>query len=112
MRPGMFARVRVLFAQRDNVVMVPEEALMPQGNKQYVFKVVPGANGPVSQRLEVNAGTRRDGKVEVQGAALAAGDMVVTAGQGRLRGESQALKLIELGKADAAPRAASAASPA
>jgi membrane fusion protein (multidrug efflux system) len=112
MRPGMFARVRVLFAQRDNAVMVPEEALMPQGNKQFIFKVVPGAKGPMSQRLEVNAGTRRDGKVEVQGAALAAGELVVTAGQGRLRADSQPLKLIELGKPDAAPRAASAASPA
>jgi membrane fusion protein, multidrug efflux system len=113
LRPGMFARVRVVFAQREQVVMVPEEAIVPQGNKQYVVKVVPGAKGSMSQRLEITPGARRDGRVEVQGAALAAGDMVVTAGQARLlRGESQPLRLIELGKPEGAPRPASAASPA
>jgi membrane fusion protein (multidrug efflux system) len=114
LRPGMFARVRVLFAQRDNAVMVPEEALVPQGNKQFLIKVVPGPGGPMSQRIEVAAGARRDGKVEVQGSALAPGDTVVTAGQARLmRGESQPLRLIELGKVSGGvPAAASAPSPA
>ncbi|HEX6708101.1 MAG TPA: efflux RND transporter periplasmic adaptor subunit [Albitalea sp.] len=99
LRPGMFARVRVVFAQRANAVMVPEEALVPQGSKQFLIKVVPGPKGPMSQRIEVAAGARRDGKVEVQGSAIAAGDTVVTAGQARLmRGDPQPLRLIELGK--------------
>jgi membrane fusion protein (multidrug efflux system) len=115
LRPGMFARVRVVFAQRANVLMVPEEAVVPQGDKQYIVKVVPGGKAPMSQRLEITPGARRDGKVEVQGAALAAGDMVVTAGQARLLGaDSQPLRLIELGKTSdgTPPRPASAPTPA
>lgn len=115
LRPGMFARVRVVFAQRANVLMVPEEAVVPQGDRQYVVKVLPGGKAPMSQRLEITPGARRDGKVEVRGAALAAGDMVVTAGQARLLGgDSQPLRLIELGKppGGAAPRSASASTPA
>ncbi|HEY0856400.1 MAG TPA: efflux RND transporter periplasmic adaptor subunit [Albitalea sp.] len=112
MRPGMFARVRVLFAQRNDVLMVPEEALVPQGNKQFIVKVVPGEKGPTSQRLEVTTGTRRGGKVEVQGAALHDGDTVVTAGQARLmRGDGLALRLVELGRAADVPRPASSANP-
>jgi membrane fusion protein (multidrug efflux system) len=95
----MFARVKVVFAQRENAVVVPEEALVPQGNKQFLIKVVPGPKGPMSQRLEVATGVRQDGKVEVSAAGLAPGDVVVTAGQARLmRGDSQPLRLIELGK--------------
>lgn len=113
LRPGMFARVRVVFAQRDNAIVVPEEALVPQGSRQFVFKLVPGEKGPTAKRIEVQPGARRDGRVEVQGAGLAAGDAVVTAGHARLgRGDGQALRVIELGKGDAPPRAASAASPA
>jgi membrane fusion protein, multidrug efflux system len=115
LRPGMFARVRVLFAQRNDAVMVPEEALVPQGAKQYVFKVLPGGSGtgPTSRRVEVALGARRDGKVEVQGTGIAAGDSVVTAGHARLgRTDGQALRIIELGKPDAPARPASSASPA
>lgn len=112
LRPGMFARVRVVFSQREQVLMVPEEAIVPQGNKQYVVKVVPGGKGVVSQRIEITPGARRDGRVEVRGASLAAGDQVVTAGQARLLRDSQPVRLIELGKPEGAPRPAAAASPA
>jgi membrane fusion protein (multidrug efflux system) len=51
LRPGMYARPRVIFAVRDNAVLVPEEALMPLGGKQLIFKVVDGASGQkLSQR--------------------------------------------------------------
>jgi membrane fusion protein (multidrug efflux system) len=59
---------------------LPEQALVPQGEEQYVFKVVDGK--AVRQKVEV--GQRRDGKAEiVQGVAL--DDVVVTAGQLKLR---------------------------
>jgi membrane fusion protein (multidrug efflux system) len=106
LRPGMFARVRVVFGQRANAVVVPEEALVPMGGKQFVVKVMPGPQGPMSQRLEVSPGVRRDGKVEVPGGVLQPGDVVVTAGQARLmRGDPQPLRVIELGKSGAAASA-------
>ena len=43
LRSGMFARVRIVFSTRENALVVPEEALVPQGGKQYLVKVVDGA---------------------------------------------------------------------
>ncbi len=96
LRPGMFARPRLVFSVRESALVIPEEALSPTGTKQFVFKVVDGPNGKVSQRLEVKTGLRLPGKVEVLG-GLAPGDMVVTAGQARLmRSESQPVRLVDL----------------
>lgn len=84
LRPGMFARVRLLFSDERDSLGVPEQSLIPVGDEQYLFKVVDGR----AQRFKVEIGQRRDGQVEVlQG--LAAGDVVVTAGQLKLRDGSQ-----------------------
>ncbi len=80
LRPGMFARVRLITERRQDSLVVPEQALVPQGSEQYVFRIVDGK----AQRVKVDIGQRRDAKVEVvQG--LAVDDVVVTAGQQRLR---------------------------
>jgi membrane fusion protein (multidrug efflux system) len=112
LRSGLFARVRVVFALRGEALVVPEEALVPQGGKQYVVKLVPGAEGKglMSERIEARLGMRVPGKVELL-EGVKAGDLVVTAGQARLmRGGPQPVKVVDLDK-PAAPRpAASAAS--
>ena len=80
----MFARPRVIFAVRDKAVLVPEEALVPLGGKQLLFKVVDGADGQkVSQRLEARIGLRVPGKVEIL-EGVKPGDAVVTAGHARM----------------------------
>lgn len=112
LRSGMFARTRVVFATRANALVVPEEALVPLAGKQYLVKVVDGPNGKVSQRIEARIGMRLPGKVEIL-EGLAAGDVVVTAGQTRLlRGESLPLRVVDVGKpaARAPARGASGAS--
>jgi membrane fusion protein, multidrug efflux system len=53
---------------------------VPQGDEQYVFRVVDGK----VVRVKVDIGQRRDAKVEVL-KGLAANDVVVTAGQLKLR---------------------------
>lgn len=83
LKSGMFARVRTVMGVRENALLVPEEALVPLGNKQYVFKVVAGEKGQVAQREEVTVGLRLPGLAEVSG-AVKAGDLLVTAGQSRL----------------------------
>ena len=100
LRPGMFARPRIIFATREGAVAVPEEALVPLGTRQFVFKVVDGPEGrKVAQRLEARLGLRVPGKVEIL-EGLKAGDAVVTAGQGRLlRGESTPVRVIDLAQA-------------
>ena len=81
LRPGMFVRVRLIMSQRDSVMLVPEQALVPvAGNVQTVYQVV---DGKVS-RVEVQTGLRRDGLVEIV-SGLGADAVVVTAGQPKLR---------------------------
>ena len=80
LRPGMFARVRLITRDQQDALVVPEQAIVPQGDEQYVFKVVDGK----ASRTKVAVGQRRDGKVEIVG-GLAAGDTVVSAGQMKLR---------------------------
>ena len=108
LRPGMFARPRVVFSTRENALVVPEEALVPLGGKQYVFKLGTGTAGPVAQRVEVQLGLRLPGKVELL-SGVAAGDVVVTAGQARLRGEAPAVRVIDLARPAGPARPASGA---
>lgn len=105
LKPGMFARPRVVFSVREGAVVVPEEALVPQGGRQLIFKLVHGADGkPVSQRLEARIGARLPGKVEIL-EGLKAGDTVVTAGHSRLlRGDAVPLRVVDLDKPATARR--------
>lgn len=97
LRPGMFARVKVQLAQRPGAVLVPEQAIVPQAGKELLFKVVDGPDGPLSQRIEVRTGVRRNGEVEILG-GLRAGERIVTAGQSRLmNGDGLQLRVVELG---------------
>jgi membrane fusion protein (multidrug efflux system) len=95
LRPGMFARVTAVFGVRDNAKVVPEEAIVPQGNKAFVIKAVPGeaAGSLVSRRVEVKVGIRRPGRVEIL-EGLNAGDTIITAGQQRLQRDGTPVSLM------------------
>ncbi len=96
LRPGMFARVNTVFGQRDNARVVPEEAIVPQGGKQFVIKLVDGPDGQrTSQRMEVKVGLRSPGKVEIL-EGLELGDTVVVAGQQRLQKDGTAVRVVDL----------------
>lgn len=79
LRPGMFARVQLLTDDMPALV-VPESALSPSGQNQYVFRVV---NDRIEQ-VEVTIGERHSGLVEIK-SGLAANDAVVIAGLQRIR---------------------------
>ena len=99
LRPGMFARVTAVFGERERAKVVPEEAIVPQGQKVYVIKVVDGAepDSKISQRVEVKVGIRRPGRVEIL-EGLSEDDVVVVAGQQRLQKDGTAVKVVEVGK--------------
>jgi membrane fusion protein, multidrug efflux system len=100
LRPGMFLTVEMLLARRPDAVLVPEEALIVEGTRRYVYVVSEGR----AQRTEVRTGVRRDGLVEItQG--VHPGDPVVVGGSQRLRGES-ALVRVRLTDGQAATAAA------
>ncbi len=129
LRPGMFARVTAVFSVKPNAWVVPEEAIVPQGGKQFVIKAVApedfaasaasAASAPalpegtkwVSQRTEVKLGVRRGGQVEVI-SGVGEGDVVVIAGQQRLQKDGSALRVVEMGKPPANPASAPVSGPA
>ena len=80
LRPGLFARVTLILELKPDALTVPEQALMPRGEDQFVFKVI---DGKVKQ-TKVTIGTRRDGRVEIVN-GLGREDVVVTAGQQKIR---------------------------
>ncbi|MBI4294487.1 MAG: efflux RND transporter periplasmic adaptor subunit [Betaproteobacteria bacterium] len=84
LRPGMFARVTLITRAEKDALVLPEEAFVPQGTEQYVFRVLEGR----AARVKVETGQRRDGKVEIV-SGVGRGDVVVTAGQSRLRDGAQ-----------------------
>ncbi len=98
LRSGMFARARIVFASRDNAVMVPEAALVPMGNQQFLLRVVQAADGTQrAERLVARIGTRRAGRVEVL-EGVQPGDLVVVAGQSRaMRADPPPLRIVEAG---------------
>jgi len=98
LRPGMFARVKLLTKDERDALVLPEQALVPQGEEQYVFRVVDGK----AARTKVELGQRREGKVEVV-KGIAAGDTIVTAGQLKLR-DGTPVTLAAVAKAAAGPK--------
>jgi membrane fusion protein (multidrug efflux system) len=80
LRPGMFARVGLVLAERDRALMIPEQALVVTGDQTLVYKVV---NGLV-EAAPVTIGIRRLGEVEIS-RGLTAGDTIITAGQIKVR---------------------------
>ncbi len=118
LRPGMFARVNTIFGVREGARVIPEEAIVPQGGRQFVIKLLGGPDEKTrtTQRVEVKVGLRSPGKVEIL-EGLEAGDSVVTAGQQRVQRDGTVVTVLDLAAARAASpgpaaSAASAAAPA
>ena len=76
LRPGMFVRVRVELAQRDDTVIVPSYALVRRDEQQGVFMVVPGETTTV-RFVPLRLGIRNGTNAEVLDPPDLAGDLVV-----------------------------------
>lgn len=88
LKPGLFARIVIQVDQRENAMVVPETAVMPDGIGKMVYVVENGK----AKRVSVEIGKRLPGKVEVV-KGLTSGMQIVTAGQMRLRdGATVAIK--------------------
>lgn len=98
LRPGMFARVRLVLQERPSVAVVSEAALMSgPGQVQFLYRI----QDDIAHRVEVVTGARRGGVVEVVG-GVQAGDQVVVAGQLKLR-EGAAVKVLPPGAHPSSP---------
>jgi hypothetical protein len=96
----MFARVRLITKEQADAMVVPEQALVPQGTEHYVFKIVDNK----AARVKVETGQRRDGKVEII-AGLVPGALIVTAGHLKIRDGSTVTVVSRDDKADKAASA-------
>lgn len=74
--PGQFAKVTLEVGSRDNALLVPEQALWPQGAKQQVYVIRDGK----AELVEVKTGMRKPGFVEIV-SGITADDVVISAGQ-------------------------------
>jgi membrane fusion protein (multidrug efflux system) len=100
LKPGMFMTVTLERDQR-RAVSIPEEALVPEQQRQYVFVAAEGR----AVRREVRIGARRPGSVEIT-EGLTPGERVVIEGTVRLRDGSTINDLAAGGAPPAAPGAA------
>ena len=99
LRPGLFATVRLITERRDDALLIPEQAVFAQGGRQLVYKVV----GDAARLTEVQLGNRQVGQAEIT-AGLEAGDVVVTAGQMKLRNGARVRVIEANGSAGAAQK--------
>jgi membrane fusion protein (multidrug efflux system) len=106
LRPGMFARVKLITREAQDTLVLPEQALVPQGEDQYVYRVIDGK----AVRTKVDVGLRRDSRVEIL-KGVAPGDTVVVAGQLKIRDGTQVTFATPAAKI-AAPTAAPASAQA
>ncbi len=90
LRTGMFAKIALTLGQREQAVMIPEEAVFAVGQEQYVFRIEQGR----AERVRVTTGLRRDGRVEIV-EGIRGGEQVVTAGQLKLAPEGSEVRIVE-----------------
>ncbi|MGB3809931.1 MAG: efflux RND transporter periplasmic adaptor subunit [Parvibaculum sp.] len=85
LRPGLFGRVSIVTLVRNSIVL-PESAIVPQktGGKAVFVVINGGEKGPHAELRPVEIGERLSGEVEIL-SGIAAGDIVVTAGQIKVR---------------------------
>ena len=89
LKPGLLMQVQLNRNPRDALV-VPESALLQQGQDHFVIRV---GEGDKAERVKVRIGARRPGEVEVI-AGLHAGDRVVTHGNDKVRpGQSLGVRM-------------------
>ena len=80
LRPGSFARVRLRTGSHANVLVIPQRAMVSEDGESFVFV----ARGDTVVRVPVRVGAISGDTAQVL-AGLAAGDRVVTVGQGGLK---------------------------
>ena len=99
LRPGMFARVNAVFGERINAMVIPEEAIVPQGARQFVVRLTDGPDGETktTQRVEVRVGLRSPGRVEIL-SGLERNDVVVVAGHQRIQRDGTVVRVVDVSR--------------
>lgn len=95
--PGMFARIRVVLDEQKAALTVPEEAVLGDGVKRFVFVLADDK----AARRPVETGFEQDGRVWIR-SGLNVGDRVIVGGIERVK-DGAAVRLESDGKPAAKP---------
>ena len=76
LRPGLFANLAIELGVRKDALRIPEEAVAYDAGGSFVWRV---GEGHLAERVPVQLGIRRDGRVEIK-SGLAKGDTIVSSG--------------------------------
>lgn len=80
LKPGMFSRVRIIYDQRENALLIPKHALLSESEPSAVYVV----SDSLALRRPVQTGYTTETMVEIL-EGLAAGEQVVVVGQAGLK---------------------------
>lgn len=92
LRPGMFANVSLVLGHVDNALLIPEEAIVPQQDKTFVFRL----DDKTARLTEVKLGARERGMVQAL-SGVQPQDVVVRAGHQKIR-DGMAVMPVESGQ--------------
>jgi multidrug efflux pump subunit AcrA (membrane-fusion protein) len=95
LRPGMFARVNTVFNIKESSLTIPEEAIVPQGGRQFVIKVV--------EQTEEQFKVLAEAAKKTAAATAAASSAAAGSGTAPAAGSAQAAGGAGAGGAGAAP---------
>jgi len=96
LKPGMLMQVTLRKDPREALV-IPEAALMPMGQDQFVLLAAPDGEGYKVEQRQLQIGSRRPGQVEVL-AGVTEGELVITHGGLRVRpGQAVIIRAVDDG---------------
>ena len=81
LKPGMFARIKILIKEKENVLTIPRDAIVKENSSNYAFVV---NDDNKANRRKVELGLSENNKLEVI-SGLNEGELVVTMGNIRLK---------------------------
>lgn len=93
LKPGMFVRVGLVLESRQAALVIPEEALVTTQGRLSVFRVIDGKASSVAVRTGLRSQVKGRAMVEIL-EGLSAGDIVVTAGQIKIRGNDVPVRVL------------------
>jgi membrane fusion protein (multidrug efflux system) len=80
LRPGLFARADLGVAEREGVLLVPEEAILQRADGAIAFRLIEADR---AERVQIETGVHHEGWVEIRG-GLEAADQVIVRGHADL----------------------------
>jgi membrane fusion protein (multidrug efflux system) len=94
LRPGLFVRIAVIVDRRPDAVVIPEQAILPRGDRLFVYRVVDGK----AVLTPIVIGLRVFGRAEII-EGLKPGETVITAGQQKVQADGPVTVLPPKGQA-------------